>query len=162
MISLLSLLILVFINTTSVANETDTIIEIYQPRFSEKGLDQKSYEIKAEKGIRNEGNLFLYKIEGKFKTDNGLWIYLEAKEGSFEETVNNITLTNDVTFYTEFGDRITSDYATFLINEEHIKFSDRVLHESIDAIIESDFITVTNNFSEVKYKGNVITEILYD
>ena len=39
------------------ANESDLIIEIDNPRFSEKGLDEKQYEIKAEKGLKSGENL---------------------------------------------------------------------------------------------------------
>ena len=35
-------------------------IEIDNPKFSEKGLDNRLYEIKAERGIQRENNLELF------------------------------------------------------------------------------------------------------
>ncbi len=51
------------IHSNAIANESDTIIEIDQPRFSEKGLDQKSYEIKAQKGLRSSKKLVLFDVD---------------------------------------------------------------------------------------------------
>ena len=57
----------------------DLAIEIDNPRFSEKGLNDKVYEIKAKKGLKFDNKLELFEVEGKFKTEkNGKWIYLVA------------------------------------------------------------------------------------
>ena len=58
--------ILFFLNVlNATANDSETIIEIDQPRFSEKGLDQKSYEIKAQKGSRSSEKLVLFDEIGR-------------------------------------------------------------------------------------------------
>ena len=64
--------------TSSYSEEDSQLIEIDNPRFTEKGLDEKVYEIKAEKGLQSEDYLKLIKVEGKFKTDDNTWIFLEA------------------------------------------------------------------------------------
>ena len=43
---------LIFFSTHIIfAQENETIIEIDQPRFSEKGIGQKAFEIKAKKDL---------------------------------------------------------------------------------------------------------------
>ncbi len=60
---------------TNLFSNENLEIEIDKPKFSEKGLDNRLYEIKAEKGIQREGNLELFIVEGKLRTDSGIWIY---------------------------------------------------------------------------------------
>ena len=152
--------LLFFINIlNATANDSETVTEIDQPRFSEKGLDQKSYEIKAQKGLRYSDELVLFEIEGKFKTDNGLWIYMNADEGDFRQKENIINLNKNVNFYTENGDRILSENAIFKMNEELIIFRNNVSHENADSIIKSSTVTVSNNFNDIVYEGQVLTEI---
>ena len=142
------------------ANDSDTIIEIDQPRFSEKGLDQKLYEIKAQKGLRSKDKLVLFDVEGKFKTNDGLWIYMNANEGDFEQTKNIIKLSDNVQFYTDDGDKISSNNAIFKMDEELIIFKKNVFHENKKLKITSDITTISNNFDDILHEGNVITEIL--
>ena len=142
------------------ANDGETIIEIDQPRFSEKGLDQKLYEIKAQKGLRSSDKLILFDVEGKFKTDNGLWIYMNANEGDYEQTKNIIKLSDNVRFYTDDGDKISSNNAIFKMDEDLIIFKKNVFHENKELRIKSDTTTISNNFDDILHEGNVITEIL--
>ena len=149
-----------FISFNATANNSETIIEIDQPRFSEKGLDQKSYEIKAQKGLRSSEKLVLFDIEGKFKTNDGLWIYMNANMGEYEQTKNTIKLTDNVQFYTDGGDKITSDNAIFKMDEDLIILKKNVFHENRELRINSDTTTISNNFDKILHEGNVITEIL--
>ena len=142
------------------ANDSDTIIEIDQPRFSEKGLDQKLYEIKAQKGLRSRDKLVLFDVEGKFKTKDGLWIYMNANEGDYEQTKNIIKLSDNVQFYTDDGDKISSNNAIFKMDEDLIIFKKNVFHENKELKIKSDTTTISNNFYNILHEGNVITEIL--
>ena len=144
----------------AIANESETFIEIDQPRFSEKGLDQKSYEIKAQKGLRSSEKLVLFNVEGKFKTTDGLWIYMNADEGDYEQTINTIKLSDNVQFYTDDGDRITSNNAIFKMDEDLIIFRKNVFHENQEIRIRSDTTTISNNFDNIIHEGNVLTEIL--
>ena len=155
----LILFLFFFCNLSALANDSETMIEIDQPRFSEKGLDQKSYEIKAQKGLRSSDKLVLFDIEGKFKTNTGLWIYMNADTGDFLQEENTINLNKNVNFYTEFGDKILSDKAVFKMNEDLIIFRNNVLHENTDGLIKCSTITVSNNFDNIVYEGQVLTEI---
>ena len=147
-------------NLNATANESETVIEIDQPRFTEKGLDQKSYEIKAQKGLRSSEKLVLFDVEGKFKTNDGLWIYMNANEGNYEQTKNIIRLSDNVKFYTDDGDKITSNNAIFKINEDLIILRKNVFHENKKLRIKSDTTTISNNFDSILHEGNVTTEIL--
>ena len=142
------------------ANDSDTIIEIDQPKFSEKGVDQKLYEIKAQKGLRSRDKLVLFDVEGKFKTKDGLWIYMNANEGDYEQTKNTIKLSDNVKFYTDDGDKISSNNAIFKMDEDLIIFKKNVFYENKELKIKSDKTTITNNFDDILHEGNVITEIL--
>ena len=155
------LLINTLIRTESPANE-NLVIEIDKPRFSEKGLDNRLYEIKAERGIQKEDNLELYIVEGKLRTDSGIWIYLNAEKGDFNQLQNSIKLSGRITFYTEENDKFQSDYAYFLINEDLMKFSKNVKHVRDGSVIEADESTIQNNFDYLVYEGNVRTSYLID
>ena len=156
-----SFILILFLNIlNAAANDSETIIEIDQPRFSEKGLDQKSYEIKAQKGLRSSEKLVLFDVEGKFKTNDGLWIYMNANEGDYEQTKNTIKLSDNVQFYTDEGDKITSNDAIFKMDEDLIILRKNVFHENKELIIKSDTTTISNNFDNILHEGNVITEIL--
>ena len=158
--SFLILFFLFFSNFFAFANESETFIEIDQPKFSEKGLDQKSYEIKAQKGLRSNDKIILFDVEGKFKTNNGLWIYMRANEGDYEQVKNTIKLSSNVHFYTDAGDKISSDNAIFKMDEDLIILEKNVYHENKELKIKSDLTTISNNFENILHKGNVITEIL--
>ncbi len=153
--------VLFFLNVLNAsANDNETVIEIDQPRFSEKGLDQKSYEIKAQKGLRSTEKLVLFDVEGKFKTNDGLWIYMNADEGDYEQTKNTIKLSKNVQFYTDEGDKITSNSAIFKMNENLIILRTNVFHENKELRIKSDRTIISNNFDNILHEGNVTTEIL--
>ena len=153
-------ILFLFCTLNVTANDSETVIEIDQPRFSEKGLDQKSYEIKALKGLKTDEKLVLFDVEGKFKTNDGLWIYMNADEGDYEQTKNTIKLSDNVQFYTDDGDKITSSNAIFKMNEDLIILKKNVFHENKELRIKSDTTTISNNFDNILHEGNVITEIL--
>ena len=91
-------------NSLVVANENIAKIEIDNPKFSEIGLDDKIYEIKAKKGLKSEDELELFTIEGKFKSNKeGKWIYLEAEKGNYLQTSSSISLEENIKFYTDVG-----------------------------------------------------------
>ena len=155
------LLINAFVRTEILANDS-LAIEIDKPKFSEKGLDNRLYEIKAERGIQKENNLELFIVEGKLRTESGIWIYLNAEKGNFNQLKNSIKLSGKITFYSEENDRFQSDYANFSINEDLIEFSKNVKHIKDGSIIMADESTVQNSFDYVVYRGNVTTSYLVD
>ena len=94
---LLSLIILFISTSLHIARECLSKLII---RFSEKGLSDKTYEIKAEKGLKSDNELKLFAIEGKFKTvKDGKWIYLEADKGNYFQDNNFIELQENIIFY---------------------------------------------------------------
>tara|TARA_Y200000002_G_scaffold372437_1_gene370214 strand:+ start:533 stop:1054 length:522 start_codon:yes stop_codon:yes gene_type:complete len=137
-------------------------IEIDKPKFSEKGLDNRLYEIKAEKGIQREGNLELFSVEGKLRTDSGIWIYLNANKGNFNKIENLIELNGEINFYTDEEDRFQSDNALFSINDDLVEFNKNVKHVRGRNIITADESKIRNNFNHIVYKGNVSTLYIID
>ena len=143
----------------SISNSNEEIaVEIDNPKFSEKGLDDKIYEIKADKGIKFANNLKLFIIEGKFKTENGTWIYLKADEGTYNQDSNIIELNKNINFYTDEQESLKSDMAIFYISKDIIEFYDNVRHLTENTIVTSNNSKVINNFNNISYEGNVFTK----
>ena len=148
-------LIILFIST-SLTYSDEVFIEIDNPRFSEKGLSDRTYEIKAKKGLKSDNELKLFSIEGKFKTiKDGKWIYLEADKGKYSQNNNFIELQENIIFYTDDGEKFSSDHASFDIQNDIIELAENVSHESMKGIILSDSSIITNNFNKITYFGNV-------
>ena len=142
------------------ANESDLIIEIDNPIFSEKGLDEKQYEIKAEKGLKSGENLKLFFVEGKFKTSKGTWIYLKADNGDFNQVSNIINLNKNIEIVSDDNDSINADTANFDINNDIILLKKNIIYKKNKNIITSDISMITDNFDSITYQGNVITTLL--
>ena len=155
-LSIFVLSILIIFQSELFSNE-NLEIEIDKPKFSEKGLDNRLYEIKAEKGIQKEGHLELFIVEGKLRTDSGIWIYLNAKKGNFDQLENLIKLTGEINFYTDEEDRFQSDSALFSINDDLVEFNNNVKHIRGSSVIAADKSIIRNNFNHIVYKGNVST-----
>ena len=155
-LSIFILLILVIFQSRLFSNE-NVEIQIDNPKFSEKGIDNRLYEIKAEKGIQRKGSLELFIIEGKLRTDSGIWIYLNAKNGNFDQVENYIELNGKINFYTDEEDRFQSDNALFSINDDLVEFNKNVEHTIGSSIIIADESRIKNNFNHIVYEGNVNT-----
>ena len=137
-------------------------IEIDNPKFSEKGLDNRLYEIKADRGIQKANSLELFTVEGKLRTDKGVWIYLNAERGNFNQLDNLIELSGKINFYTDENDKFYSDYALFYIDNDLFKFNENVKHIKGNNTITSDKSRMKNNFEHVIYEGNVSTLYMID
>ena len=155
-LSIFLLSILILLQSKLLSNEK-LEIEIDKPKFSEKGLDNRLYEIKAEKGIQKKGHLELFIVEGKLRTDSGIWIYLNAKKGNFDQEENLIELKGEINFYTDEEDRFQSDSALFSINDDLVEFNTNVKHIRGSSIITADESKIKSNFNHIIYKGNVST-----
>ena len=143
------------------SDENNQLIEIDNPRFTEKGLDDKIYEIKAEKGLQSNNYLELTKVEGKFKTGNNLWIFLEADKGIFSQSTNVIQLRDNIVFFTENGESFKSDRATFDMKNDIINLT-KIEHNRNDNLIIADQSTINDDFSKIIYEGNVFTKIIFE
>ena len=139
--------------STLASNELE--IEIDNPKFTEKGLDNKIYEIKALKGLKSDNELKLFSIEGKFKTDDGTWIYLTADQGNYFQDAKIITLERNVVFYTDNNEILKSDFARFDVGEDVFDFTENVKHKNSEGIVMSDSSRVISNFKNIVYEGNV-------
>ena len=160
-LSVFFLFTLMLLQFNSFSNE-NLEIEIDKPKFSEKGLDNRLYEIKAERGIQRENNLELFNVEGKLRTDTGIWVYLEAKRGNFDQIENLIELSGEINFYTDEEDRFRSDKAIFSINDDLVEFNSNVKHIRTNGVIIADESKIKNNFNHIVYQGNVSTFYILD
>ena len=160
-LSLFLLFISILFQSNLFSNE-NLGIEIDKPKFSEKGLDSRLYEIKAERGIQRKSNLELFIVEGKLRTDSGIWIYLNAKKGNYDQIENLIELKGDINFYTDEKDRFQSDVALFSINDDLVEFNKNVKHTRGTNVITADESKVKSNFNHIVYMGNVSTLYIID
>ena len=150
---------IILISAASAESE-QLVVEIDNPKFSEKGLDDKIYEIKAKKGLKSDQELILFVVEGKFKSKkNGKWIYLIADEGNYLQSKSFISLTKNIRFYTDEGESLKSNYATFNMQKDIIELNDSVIHKNKGGIVIAENSTVTQNFNKIVYEGNVLTTL---
>ena len=154
-------IIFLFHASSTYSEENSQLVEIDNPRFTEKGLDDKIYEIKAEKGLQSNNHLILTKVEGKFKTGNNLWIFLEADKGIFSQSNNIIQLRDNIVFFTENGESFKSDRATFDMKNDIINLT-KIEHKRNDNLIIADQSTINDDFSKIIYEGNVFTKIIFE
>ena len=132
-------------------------IEIDKPKFSEKGLDNRLYEIKADRGIQKEKSLELFNIEGKLRTDSGIWIYLNAERGDYNQQMSFIELNGNINFYTDENDKFKSDYALFSINNDLVELNKNVEHIKGSTVIKAERSKMKDDFNYIEYEGNVNT-----
>ncbi len=141
------------------ASENDSTIEIDNPRFSEKGLDEKQYEIKAERGLKSGENLKLFFVEGKFKTSGGTWIYLKADTGEYNQLSNMIDLNRNIEIISDRNDSIIADGANFDLANDIILLTKNIVYKKNKNTVTSDSSKIIDNFNYITYQGNVITTL---
>ena len=148
-----------FLVFTNLLLAEELIVEIENPKFYEKSLDDNTFEIKASRGFKKEDDIELLLIEGKFKTDDGSWIYLTAENGKFIQSLGVIELENKIYIYSENEDSIRSDFAKVKIKEEILELSSNVQHKSPNRRIFADYSEIFGNFENITFKGNVVTKL---
>ena len=151
-----NIIIFIFFQSQSLSNES-LDIEINNPKFSEKGLDNRLYEIKADRGIQKKNNLELFIVEGKLRTDSGIWIYLNAERGDYNQQMSFIELNGNINFYTDENDKFQSDYALFSINNDLVELNKNVEHIKGSTVIRAEKSKMKDNFNYILYEGNVST-----
>ena len=144
------------------ASENDLTIEIDNPRFSEKGLDEKQYEIKAERGLKSGENLKLFFVEGKFKTSGGTWIYLKADTGEYNQLSNMIDLNRNIEIISDRNDSIIADGANFDLANDIILLKKNIVYKKNKNTVTSDRSKIIDNFNYITYQGNVITTLFVE
>jgi len=152
-----NILIFLFVINMTITVLADSLnsIEIINPIFTTKGIGENQYEIKAETGLQQDGVLYLKKIKGKLKTNDNVWIYLNADEGIFEQSNGIINLSKNIIVYTDNDEKIYSDYALVDTKLDKISFEKNVKYENNIGTITADYSIVENNFSQIRYSGNV-------
>ena len=151
-------IIFLFHASSTYSEENSQLVEIDNPRFTEKGLDDKIYEIKAEKGLQSEDYLELTKVQGKFKTDDSTWVFLEADKGIFSQSTNIIQLKDNIIFFTKNDESFKSDRAIFDIKNDIINLT-KIEHKRKNNLIIADQSIIKDNFSKIIYEGNVNAKI---
>ena len=156
----LFIIFLFFFGFQSKAEENQNTIEIKNPIFTTKSIDGSPYEIKAEKGLQRENNLDLFVIEAKLKTNNDIWIYLNADKGTFNQSSGEILLESNIEIYTEADEKIFAETANVDTNNKIITLKNNVKYQDSNIFISANGSVISNEFSNIKYYGNVKSKIL--
>jgi len=157
----LFLIILNFItySSYSVSENSEAPVEIANPVFTTKGINEMPYTIKAALGIQQGENLELYEIEGKIKNRDNIWIYINADKGNYDQISQVVFLFNNVEVYTDDKERLLSDEAIIDIEKDIITLISNVKYKNQDNMIEADRSVIKNKFKSFEYSGNVQTII---
>ena len=142
------------------AEENQNTVEIKNPIFTTKSIDGNPYEIKANKGYQRENYLDLFVIEAKLKSNDDIWIYLSADKGTFNQLSNEILLESNIEIYTETGEKIFAELAYVNINNKIITLEKNVKYHDTNIFISADKSVINNEFSNIKYYGNVKSKII--
>ena len=143
----------------AVSEETETPIEIANPVFTTKGIDEIPYTIKAASGIKKGDILELHLIEGKIKNRNDIWIYLNADKGNYNQISQIVFLYNNIEVYTDNEEKLISDEAIIDIQQDTITLISNVEYKNINNRIKADKSIISNNFQSFEYFGSVNTSI---
>ena len=156
----LFIIFLLFFGFQSYAEENQNTIEIKNPIFTTKSIDGSPYEIKAEKGLQRESYLDLFVIEAKLKTNNDIWIYLNADKGTFNQSSGEILLESNIEIYTETDEKIFAELANVNTNGKIITLKKNVKYQDSNIFISADESIINDDFSSITYYGNVKSKIL--
>ena len=156
----LFIIFLLFFGFKSYGEETQNTIEIKNPIFTTKSIDGSPYEIKAEKGLQRENFLDLFVIEAKLKTNNDIWIYLNADKGIFNQSSGEILLESNIEIYTEADEKIFAELANVNTNSKIITLKKNVKYQDSNIFISADESIINDDFSNVRYNGNVKCKVL--
>jgi len=155
----LIILNLIIYSSYSVSENSETPVEIANPIFTTKGINEMPYTIKAALGIQQGENLELYEIEGKIKNRDNIWIYINADKGNYDQISQVVFLFNNVEVYTDDKERLLSDEAIIDIEKDIITLISNVKYKNQDNVIEADKSVIKNKFKSFEYFGNVQTII---
>ena len=147
-----------FVNETK-SEEINDPMEIANPILTTKGINANPYEIKASNGIKKGDDLELFQIEGKLKTKNGIWTYLNADRGIYNQISGVIFLFNNVLFYTENNEKLISDEAIVDLNKDIITLLSNVEHINQNNEIKAEKSVIQGDFQKIAFFGNVRTNL---
>ena len=156
-------LLIIIIHFSSIINSRsesgETPIEIENPVFTTKGINEIPYTIKAASGIQKGDYLELVNIEGKIRNRDDVWIYLNADKGNYNQVSGIIFLFNNIEIYTDNSEKLISNEAMIDIQQDTITLISNVEFQNENNNIKADKTIITNNFQSFEYSGNVKTNI---
>ena len=144
----------------SISENSEAPVEIANPVFTTKGINEMPYTIKASSGIQRGDNLELFAIEGKIKNRDNIWIYLNADKGNYNQTTQVVLLFNNIEVYTDNKERLKSDEAIIDVQKDIIILLSNVEHEDENNRIKADKSVIKDNFKSFEYLGNVRTNLI--
>ena len=156
----LFIIFLIFFGFQSYAEENQNTVEIKNPIFTTKSIDGSPYEIKAEKGLQRVNYLDLFVIEAKLKTNKDIWIYLNADKGTFNQSSGEMLLESNIEIYTEADEKIFAELANINTNSKIITLKKNVKYQDSNIFILADESVINDDFSNIKYYGNVKSKVL--
>ena len=148
-----------FYSSSSTSENIETPVEIVNPIFTTKGINEMPYTIKANLGIKRGDDLELFDIEGKIKNRDGIWIYINADIGNYNQLAQVVLLYKNIVVYTDNNEKLLSDEAIIDIQKDMITLLSNVKYENHNNKIEADKSVIRDNFQSFEYTGNVKTNI---
>lgn len=142
-----------------IAEDSETPIEIANPVFTTKGIDEVPYTLKAVSGIKKGDILELYQIEGKIKNRNNIWIYLNADKANYNQISQVVFLYDNIQVYTDNEEKLISDEAIIDIQQDTITLISNVEYKNTSNRIKADKSIISNGFQNFEYFGSVNTSI---
>ena len=142
-------------------NLTPGVIEILNPTFVNKGLDENPYEIEAKKGIQINEDIELYAVTGKFTDKDKKLIYISADKGYYSQNQQVIELTGNVLMYDDLGNKTSTEKATIDIEIKKTVLTNKVISVTDTSEIQSNSSIVDDENDFVTYNGNVKVKIKY-
>ena len=140
-------------------NLTPGVIEILNPTFVNKGLDENPYEIAAKKGIQINEDIELYAVTGKFTDKDKKLIYISADKGYYSQNQQVIKLTGNVLMYDDLGNKTSTENAVIDIEIKKVVLTNKVISVTDTSEIKSNSSIVDDENDLITYTGNVKVKI---
>lgn len=135
------------------------VIEIENPIFKSKGLNSKSYIIRAKKGIQDKGDIELYFVDAEFEGDNKKIFSISADKGLYTQQNETIKLFNNVIIVDELMNQTSTKEALIDIKAKKITMISEVISQSENSSISSNSSIVDKLNGTITYIGNVKVKI---
>jgi len=142
-------------------NLTPGVIEILNPTFINKGLDENPYKIAAKKGIQINEDIELYTVTGKFTDKDKKLIYISADKGYYSQNKQVIELTGNVLIYDDLGNKTSAENVIIDIEIKKVFLTNKVISVTDTSEIQSNSSIVDDENDFVTYNGNVKVKIKY-
>ena len=140
-------------------NLTPGVVEILNPTFVNKGLDQNPYEIAAKKGIQINEDIELYTVTGKFTDKDKKLIYISADKGYYNQNQQVIELAGNVLMHDDSGNKTSTENATIDIEIKKVVLTNKVISVTETSEIQANSSIVDDENSLITYTGNVKVKI---